>query len=167
MNHHSKENPAFPLDQEVVAGTTTVTGNDDVVMVMHPQRLRPNEQFRDEKAAVSNAIQMLHSAIDRVINEEIMQPMIEQQQQHRAMMEEFHSTPIPPADENQTTAFLVRTLRPQRCLFMILILLKIPSYFFHTLQFSEFATSRSRITDPSTRYHTKYSQRSGTSQNYR
>ena len=146
MNHHSKENPAFPLDQEVVAGTTTVTGNDDVVMVMHPQRLRPNEQFRDEKAAVSNAIQMLHSAIDRVINEEIMQPMIEQQQQHRAMMEEFHSTPIPPADENQTTAFLVRTLRPQRCLFMILILLKIPSYFFHRpiykISHKVFATKR-------------------------
>ncbi len=165
MNHHSKENPPFSLDQNAFAGTTTVTGDDVVVMPAH-QRLPPNEHFRHEKTVVSNTIQMLHSAIDRVIHEEIMQPMIEQQQQHRAMMEEFHSTPLSSADENQTNAFLVRCGRSQRCLFAILIfiLVNIP-WFFHTLQFPELATSRSRITNPITRYHTEHSQRSGTSWN--
>lgn len=103
--------------QNQILGTTTTTSNvnvaNDHTKQEEANRFQVDDTNDNVENAVSSTIQMLHSVIDRIIQQEILEPMmaipVMQQQQLDEMMES-HRQSTTLAAQNHTDAFMVRYL---------------------------------------------------------
>ena len=133
--NHVLEHPSFPTTDHPIkssssiggsiggsntVGTTTTThiGNHSLCH-SHPHHHHDkndccNDENKDIETVVSVTIQKLHSVLDRIIQQDMIDPMMEQyhiskQQQMLEEEDEWNNNHImKPSDPNQSNAFLVR-----------------------------------------------------------
>ena len=132
--NHVLEHPSFPttdhpIDSSIggsnTVGTTTTThiGNHSLCH-SHPHNHHNDknhccdDENKDIETVVSVTIQKLHSVLDRIIQQDMIDPMMEQyhiskQHQQQQMLEEEddewnNNHIMKPSDPNQSNAFLVR-----------------------------------------------------------
>jgi hypothetical protein len=91
------------------ATVTTTTGKKNKNYHKHEN---DNDEDRMEKV-VSTAVQMLHSALDRIIQQEIIDPMVPILNQNHSLQQHIIATSnspntVPTSDPKQDHAFLVR-----------------------------------------------------------
>ena len=93
------------------ASTSSINDANNHTKQEEAKRFQLDDTNDNIENAVSSTIQMLHSVIDRIIQQEILEPMIAipimQQQQLDEMMES-HRQSTTLAAQNHTDAFLVR-----------------------------------------------------------